>query len=227
MRVSITGQEGFIGYHLYNSIKYRFPDIKLIDFKKDLFKDETKIDNAISKSEIIVHLAGINRHEDQEFLYNENMGLAQKIIDSIKRTNFSGKLLFASSTHEELNNPYGRSKKTIREYFQDQSLTCGFDFLGLIIPNVFGPYCKPNYNSFVSTFSYNLINCKNNELIEDKKIPLLYVANLVDEIISLFNSKPNPKKNIKEDINIKVSEVNKILENFNDNYFHNGVYTKT
>ncbi len=222
MKVTITGQEGFIGYHLYNTIKYKHQEIQLIDFKKDFFNNENKIDKVFNHSDIIIHLAGINRSEDQDYLYSQNIILGEKLIHSIKRTNFKGKLIFASSIQENFNNHYGKAKKTIRELFLNESVNIGFDFEGMIIPNVFGPFCKTNYNSFISTFSENLINGKRNTIIEDKTIPLIYVNNLVDEIITSFDSKSNPKKIIKEDINIKVSEVAKILNDINENYFNNG-----
>tara|TARA_B100000575_G_scaffold46581_1_gene33727 strand:- start:13442 stop:14554 length:1113 start_codon:yes stop_codon:yes gene_type:complete len=223
LRIIITGQEGFIGYHLYNSLKYRFPELKLLDFKRSFFKDENLIDKAFNKSDIIIHLAGVNRSQDQDYLFSENISLGQKIIKSLKRINFQGKLIFASSTQEELSNHYGKAKKTIREFFFSESVNCGFDFIGLIIPNVYGPFCRPNYNSFISTFSKNLIDGIKNSIIEDKQIPLIYVGNLINKIISSFNSESNPKKIIKEDTNIKVSEVNKILEDYNQNYFINGI----
>lgn len=226
MKVAITGQEGFIGYHLYNSIKYKLTDIKVIDFNRKFFKDESQIDNVISKSDIIIHLAGVNRSKDQDYLYNENVTLGQILIESIKRTNFKGKLIFASSIQEEESNNYGKAKKATREFFHNQSLIYDFEFVGLIIPNVYGPFCKPNYNSFISTFCNNLINRKRNKLIDNKEIPLIFVGNLIEEIISSFNSKSNPKKIITEDKKIRVSEVNKILEDFNDNYFNNCIIPK-
>ncbi len=222
MKVTITGQEGFIGYHLYNSIKYQLEDIQIINFNKELFSNDNKIDKVIIESDIIIHLAGINRSEDQNYLYNENINLGEKLICSIKRTNFRGKLIFASSIQEDFNNHYGKAKKITREFFYKESVNCGFDFVGLIIPNVFGPFCKPNYNSFISTFSDNLINGRINSIIDDKVLPLLYVKNLIDEIITSFESKSNPKKIIKEDVNMKVTEVSKLLDEFNDHYFING-----
>ena len=222
MRIIITGQEGFIGYHLFYSLKYRHPELKLIEFKRTFFEDENLIDKAFSKSDIIIHLAGVNRSEDQDYLYSENTSLGQRIINSLKRINFKGKLIFASSTQEELKNHYGKAKKTTRKLFYNESINFGFDFIGLIIPNVYGPFCRPNYNSFISTFCKNLINGNKNKIIEDKQIPLIYIGNLIDEIVNSFSSRSNPKKIINEDTNIRVSEVNKILEDFNNNYYSNG-----
>ena len=116
------------------------------------------MDNLISNSDIIVHLAGINRSSDPEEVFNINYNISKLIKDSIERVNFSGKLIFASSIQEDYGNQYGNAKKESRELFIESSNRFKYDFCGLIIPNVFGPFCKPNYNSFISTFSHNLIH---------------------------------------------------------------------
>ena len=121
MRVLITGRSGFIGYHLHNTIKYKRTDIQLIDFEKNFFENEELIDNALNNSDIIVHLAGLNRHDDTEFLFKQNILLSQKILDSIKRVGFKGHLIFASSIQEYEENPYGNAKKISRNLFDQES----------------------------------------------------------------------------------------------------------
>ena len=73
MKVTITGQDGFIGYHLYNHIKYKSKDLSLLDFQKFFFESKENIDNIISQADIIIHLAGLNRSNDDDFLYNQNL----------------------------------------------------------------------------------------------------------------------------------------------------------
>ena len=222
MKLTITGQDGFIGYHLYNNIKYKRPDIEILDFKKDFFLNDTKIDQILSEVDIVIHLAGINRSDDQDFLYNQNLLLSAKIIESIKRVNFKGKLIFASSTQEDLDNDYGKAKKKSRELFFHESKENQFSFIGLIIPNVYGPFCKPNYNSFVSTFASNSTLGIKNTVIEDKKVPLIYIDNLIKEIINSIKDKSNSEKQIKEDVKVYVSEVKSLIEDFNKIYFQKG-----
>lgn len=222
MKVTITGQDGFIGFHLYNSIKYKYPKIDLIDFRKDYFKDSTKIDRIFKKTDIIIHLAGINRHDDEKYLFDQNILLGQKIIDSLIRVNFKGKLIFASSIQENDETLYGKAKKLSREMFFKESVKRGYKFIALIMPNVFGPFCKPNYNSFISTFCQNLIKGEKNNIIDDKGVPLIYVDNLIQKIISSFKTSVSDNIIIKEDLIIEVSKVKTILEYFNNNYFQNG-----
>ena len=222
MKLAITGQNGFIGSHLYNTIKFQYQDISIIDFENTLFDDPIKIDEVLSNVDIIVHLAGINRAEDQDYLYNQNIILSNKIIESIKRIGFKGKLIFASSIQEKLDNAYGKAKKESREAFYNASKKIGFAFTGLIIPNVFGPFCKPNYNSFIATFCNNSISGKKNAIIEDKIVPLIYIDSLIKKMINSINEKPNSINNINEDISIKVSEVNSLIDEFNEVYFNKG-----
>ena len=221
MKVTITGQDGFIGYHLYNHIKYKSKDLSLLDFQKFFFESKENIDNIISQADIIIHLAGLNRSNDDEFLYNQNLSLTNAIIDSIKRVNFKGKLIFASSILEESGTAYGHAKRKSRELFYNASNKHEFSFSGLIIPNVFGPFCKPNYNSFVSTFCYNLIT--KNELIikEDKEVKLIFINNLIDEILNTINSKPSNNILIKEDSSSSVSDIKRKLENYFQLYLIN------
>jgi len=223
LKLAITGQDGFIGFHLYNTIKIKCPEIEIVKFQKDFFKNDDKIDQLIKGVDVIVHLAGLNRAEDQDFLFNQNLLLANKIIQSIKRVNFQGKVIFASSIQEDLDNAYGKAKKKSRELFSNESKENEFSFIGLIIPNVFGAFCKPNYNSFISTFCNNSISGLENTITEDKQVPLIYIDNLIIDIIKAIKEKSsNFKKVINEDLIISVSEVKKIIGDYYETYFQNG-----
>ena len=102
MKVTITGQDGFIGFHLYNTIKYKFHKIELIDFRKNYFKESDKIDQIFSSTDVIIHLAGLNRHDDENYLLDQNIILGKKIIDSIIRINFKGKLFICSANPSKI-----------------------------------------------------------------------------------------------------------------------------
>lgn len=209
MEVLITGSSGFIGSHLKNTLKYKYSSkFKIIDFDKKEFLDQKLLDDKVKKSSIIIHLAAINRHEDEDFLLKTNINLSKKIIESIEKVNFKGKLIFASSTQESLNNNYGNSKKTSRNLFVESSKKNNFNFTALIIPNVFGPFGRPNYNSFIPTFCEKIIKDKEVEIIKNNQIKLIYIDNLVEIIVRLIKNKTsNNCENIKEDIITTVEEV--------------------
>lgn len=221
MKLAVTGQDGFIGYHLYHNLKFS-GSYKILDFKKSYFDDPIKLDNLISRIDVIIHLAGINRSKNKNDIFTKNMLLTEKLIDSFERTRYKGKLIFASSIKYNENNAYGKSKKKSSEMFFDSSNNLGFTFINLIIPNVYGPFCKPNYNSFIATFCHNSVNNIKNQIKEDNTVPLIYIDNLV----SLINKKIDLQKSedilVKEDININVSRVKNIIEDFKEIYFING-----
>ena len=222
MKIAITGQDGFIGYHLYNTIKYRFPSFKLVNFKKPYFQNQNKIDKIISNVDVIIHLAGVNRDINEESILKKNLFLTEELIKSISRTNFSGKLIFASSVQQKDDNAYGVSKRKSVESFFNASSKYGFKFINFVIPNVFGPFCKPNYNSFIATFCHNSLNKIQNIIKKNKDVPLIYIDNLVKQIIQKITVDSSDEFKVIEDINIKVKEVKNMIDDFNEVYIKNG-----
>ena len=221
MKIGITGSSGFIGYHLKNTIK-QIEDYKLISFEREFFDNDDFLDRFISSCDVIVHLAGLNRHENENLILKTNVDLAEKLSDSISRVNFKKKLVYISSIHEDSKSPYGISKLKSRKILTDCSKKIGFNLSSLIVPNVFGPFCKPNYNSFIANFCDALISNKSPKIIIDDNIGLIYIKSLVSMIISEFNTSPNLKKIIPSEFNLKVSEVLEILNNFKKMYLEKG-----
>lgn len=215
MNILITGSSGFIGKHLKNTLNYQHPNkFTVIDLNQKDFTDQKIVDNKVKQSSIIIHLAAINRHDDQKFLLETNISLSKKIIESIEKVNFKGKVIFASSTQETLKNNYGKSKSISRNLFIESSKKSNFTFTALIIPNVFGPFGKPNYNSFIPTFCTNIIKDQEVKIINNNKVRLIYIDNLIEIIVDEFQNKSsNYLKELKEDITTTVEEVlNKLIE---------------
>jgi UDP-2-acetamido-2,6-beta-L-arabino-hexul-4-ose reductase len=220
LKIGITGKNGFIGNHLVNTIK-QLKKYKVIDFKRDFFNNENSLDKFISSCDVIVHLAGVNRHRDEEFLLNTNIDLSRKISDSISRVNFKKKLIFISSTHENSDTSYGISKLKSRELLIESSKSNGFNLTSLIVPNVFGPFCKPNYNSFIANFCNALVNNNKPKILNDNSVKLIYIQSLISVIFNEFDTPSNHEKFVKNEFKIKVSEVLKILQNFKKTYIEN------
>jgi UDP-2-acetamido-2,6-beta-L-arabino-hexul-4-ose reductase len=110
-KIGITGQNGFIGKHLYNTLGLFPEEFERVDFQKDYFEDSQKLDAFVEQCDVIVHLAAKNRHNDPQVIYDTNIGLVQKLITSLEKTNSKAHVLFSSSTQEERDNLYGKSKK--------------------------------------------------------------------------------------------------------------------
>jgi len=222
MKIGITGVNGFIGWHLCRTVELDNNQFELIDFKREWFNDFKNLDVFVSKCDIIIHLAGLNRHNEESTIYNTNVGLAQSLVESFNRTNFSGQVIFSSSIQEERNNTFGISKKAARELFTKWSNLTGGKFQGLIIPNVFGAFGIPFYNSVVSTFCHQLVNNEVPQIESDTLLKLIYINDLIKKIFKLFNTNTNVNLIIEHTHTIKVSDILKLLSKYKQKYFENG-----
>jgi len=189
IRVGITGQAGFVGTHLFNTLGLTPERYERIPFEDAFFEDDTRLRNFVRRCDVIVHLAGMNRHPDPKVIYDTNLRLVQQLIDAMEKEAVRPHVLFSSSTQEERDNPYGNSKKEGRLLFEAWAMKYQAPFSGMIIPNVFGPFGMPNYNSFIATFCYKLTHGEIPQLIDDSKVKLIYVGSLVRHILELIESK--------------------------------------
>ena len=222
-KIGITGQNGFVGRHLYNTLGLFPEEFERIDFQKDFFEDSEKLDAFVSQCDVIVHLAAMNRHESEQFIYDTNVALANNLVDSLKRTNSKAHILMSSSTQEERNNLYGKSKKEGREAIVNWANENEGKATGLIIPNVFGAFGKPFYNSFVATFCHQLTHGETPTIANDGEVKLIYVQELVDLIIKEIRSeKGTPELFIEPSSTNKVSEVLALLNDYKVKYFDGG-----
>lgn len=222
-KVGITGQNGFVGRHLYNTLGLFPEEFERIDFKKEYFEDQNQLDEFVRQCDVIVHLAAMNRHESEQFIYETNVGLAKKIADSLRRTASKAHVMISSSTQEERDNLYGKSKKEGRETLANWAEENGGKITGLIIPNVFGAFGKPFYNSFIATFCHQLTHGETPTIATDGEVKLIYVQELVDIIISeIREGNSKPEFLIEASATKKVSEVLALLNDYKTKYFDGG-----
>ena len=221
MRIGITGQNGFIGYHLTQTIKYKHSYYTLVPFQKSFFDKESLLAAFVSSCDVIVHLVGVNRAETDEEVYDVNIKLNTVLKKALINANFKGHLLFASSSQEKGDSVYGKAKKESRVLLEETFNFLDGKFTGLIIPNVFGPFCKPNYNSFVATFCSKILNNETPEVIQDAYVPLLYVGNLVEQILEVIRNPKDSLLEIRPDLEVKVKKVLKLLYCFKTSYLDN------
>ena len=223
LKVGITGQEGFVGTHLYNTLGLNPEKYERIDYHISYFQDEEKLQDFVSKCDVIVHLAAMNRHDDAQVLYETNINLVKNLILALEKTHSKAHVLFSSSSQEERDNLYGKSKKEGRELLANWAENSGGKFTGLVIPNVFGPFGVPNYNSFIATFCHKITHGETPEIQQDGEVNLIYVGELVQEILNKIEAGITEKiYSVPYTSTHKVSEVLVKLENFKELYFNNG-----
>ncbi|WKL45042.1 NAD-dependent epimerase/dehydratase family protein [Flavobacterium sp. ZE23DGlu08] len=224
IKIGITGQAGFVGTHLYNTLGLFSDEFQRIDFRKEYFADSTKLNEFVAQCDVIVHLAAMNRHNDPQVIYDTNIDLVQKLIKSLQITNSKAHVLFSSSTQEERDNLYGKSKKEGRELMIDWAKTAGGEFTGMIIPNVFGPFGHPNYNSVIATFSHKLAHNETPTIDVDGDMKLIYVGELVNAILSeIRNGKGKSEIVVEHTSESKVSQLLLLLESYKTQYQDSGI----
>ena len=222
-KIGITGQKGFVGSHLYNTLGLFSEEFERVDFQKEFFEDEDKLDEFTKKCDVIVHLAAINRHDSEQVIYETNVALSNQLVASLKRTTSKAHVLISSSTQEERDTLYGKSKREGREAIVNWANENSGKVTGLIIPNVFGAFGKPFYNSFVATFCYQLTHGEMPTIVNDGEVKLIYVQELVMKIIDEIRSeKSEPELLLDPTSTKKVSEVLTLLHIYKAKYFDNG-----
>lgn len=240
LKVGITGQVGFVGTHLYNTLGLE-PDLfTRIPFEDAFFADSSKLEEWVSSCDVIVHLAAMNRHNEPEVIYQTNIGLVNQLIDAMERTNSTPHVLFASSTQEERDNLYGKSKREGRELLEQWAERNNASFTGLVIPNVFGPFGNPYYNSVIATFCHQLTHGETPKIEIDGEVKLIYVGELVEVMVGKIKDKSKEIKDKSKKIKdkskkikverhdvphtsvIRVSELLKLLMEMKANYFEKG-----
>lgn len=182
--VLVTGSKGFIGKNLLIALK-RISDISVFEY--DIDSNEEKLEEFIKCADVIYHLAGINRPEKIED-YSDNVLFTKKIIDLINKNGKKPLVVFSSSIQAELDNPYGKSKREAEILLENWATSTGSIAAIYRLPNVFGKWCRPNYNSAVATFCYNIARGLDIQIIDpDRVLKLVYIDDIINEFISLIN----------------------------------------
>lgn len=180
-KILVTGSDGFVGKNIVVALnetkKYEI-------FTIDRQNTEDELKKALLQADFIVHLAGVNRPKETKEFYEGNGGLTEKIVRFLKENNKNTPILITSSTQVALNNDYGKSKKQSEEVLIKYSDKCNAKVYIFRLPNLFGKWCRPNYNSAVATFCYNIAHDLD-VWVKDPAIELhlVYIDDLVEAII--------------------------------------------
>jgi len=187
--IGITGQAGFIGTHLFNFFGLKKDEVVRIPFEDIFFEDNSKLEDFVKQCDVIIHLAALNRHNDPQTIYETNVLLVKKLLKALENTGSRPHILFSSSTQEERDNMFGKSKREGREILANWAKENNAKFTGLVIPNVFGPFGNPYYNSVVATFSHQLTHNEEPKIEIDAQLKLIYIGELTELILKAIKDK--------------------------------------
>tara|TARA_A100001015_G_C14993806_1_gene715233 strand:- start:201 stop:1307 length:1107 start_codon:yes stop_codon:yes gene_type:complete len=218
VRIIISGYTGFVGAHLVRNLSLHNSNYKLIFLNKEDFQSGN-FNDKIQIKDFIFHLAGVNRADTEEEVFNSNIEINNSLLNHLEKINFKGGLYFSSSVQEESNTPYGNAKKQGREDLEMLSKKLGFTFYTSLTPNVFGPFCKPFHNSFIATFSYQLINNQSPKIIIDNAVKLIYIDDYISSLLELLGNRVEVI-NLNSVSKINVSKVLEKLKLFCKQHFH-------
>ncbi|MBN3965663.1 NAD-dependent epimerase/dehydratase family protein [Pseudomonas gregormendelii] len=185
MRVLITGANGFVGKNLIAHLQER-KDVEVLRFCRE--DNVASLDSLVSEVDFIFHLAGVNRPEHVEEFKVGNADLTQALCSAIQSSGRKVSVLYTSSIQAEFGNAYGDSKRKAEEALLNLSATSGNQVHLFRLPNVFGKWARPNYNSAVATFCHNVAHdlpvVINNA---DATISLVYIDDVVKKFISVMD----------------------------------------
>lgn len=200
MNILVTGAKGFVGKNLCAELKNirdkkdkTYGDLNISEiFEFDVKTDPVLLDTFCQKADFVFNLAGINRPKEQSEFMSGNFGFAETLLTTLKKYKNTCPVMISSSTQAALDNPYGQSKKAGEELMFRYSKETGTKVFVYRFPNLFGKWCRPNYNSAVATFCYNIahdqpITISNRE----NQLSLVYIDDLLAEMIAALKGEEN------------------------------------
>ena len=208
-KVLVTGSNGFVGKNTVVALKEaKKYEVLTIDRENT----EEQLKESVLNADFIVHLAGVNRPKDTKEFYEGNGGLTEKIVGFLREENKNTPILITSSTHAVLDNDYGKSKKQSEDALIKYSDECNAKVYIFRLPNLFGKWCRPNYNSAVATFCYNIAHDLdvwiNDPAIE---LNLVYIDDLVASIIDIIEDENIVKlSNLDEEVAVTTTGASSI-----------------
>jgi UDP-2-acetamido-2,6-beta-L-arabino-hexul-4-ose reductase len=213
MRILVTGSRGFIGKNLVLALNTSGHDT--IELHSDSTPEDLRI--GLLEAEAVVHLAGINRPTNPDEFHIGNVEFTERLLSEVAKCNASLPTIFASSIQAELENDYGKSKRKAEECFLRHATKHRSSSLIFRLCNVFGKWCRPNYNSVVATFCHNLTHGLPLQVVDaTRQLSLVYIDDVVEAIKgAILNPMPDARYGTIDPVyTITVGELRDVLSEF-------------
>jgi UDP-2-acetamido-2,6-beta-L-arabino-hexul-4-ose reductase len=189
MRALVTGSRGFLGSNLVTHLRER-PDVEVLEWHRG--SADGDLERLVASADIVYHIAGINRPKDPAEFTTGNAGITGRVVAAAKASGRRAPIVLSSSTQAALDNPYGHSKRAAEDAVLDYAVAEGAACAVYRLPNVFGKWSRPNYNSAVATFCHNVVRGLP-ITVNDRAAPLrlVYVDDVCREFLGLIDA-PRP-----------------------------------
>ena len=212
MKVLVTGSQGFIGQNL--CIFLREQQHEVLEVHRETPQSDTL--SYLQRADFVFHLAGANRPLNPQEFQSGNIDLTEFIVNGLKDSNNNAPIIFTSSTQAEIDNDYGVSKLAAEKLIQSYSTTTGAASYIYRLPNVFGKWCKPDYNSFVATFCNNVLNGCDISIHDPKAaVRLVYIDDVCASFLKILDDKVESGfQEVPVEFNTTVGEVANIISSF-------------
>lgn len=227
MKILVTGAKGFVGRNLCENLKNirdgkdrtRGVDVEEI-FEFDIDTPKEKLSEYCKTADFVFHLAGVNRPKDEKEFMEGNFGFTSELLETLKKFENKATVMISSSIQAALDNPYGKSKKSGEDLLFKYGEENNVKIMVYRFPNLFGKWCKPNYNSVIATFCHNIahdlpiqINNPSHELT------LCYIDDVVDELIRALKGEENRHDNfcrVPIEHNVELGKIAKLIYSFKE-----------
>lgn len=220
-RIAISGSDGFIGQHVrFFLLPYeKSGKVQVSVISKKTFADDDALRGALASADVLIHLAGMNRGDDTD-LYAVNVGLARKIIAACTSVNAHPHIVFASSVHATDDSAYGRSKREaasiLTQWGKDEKTPVAV----LMLPHVFGQFCKPYYNSAVATICHQIAHGEPSEIRPDAEVELIHAHDVARRIYKAVESSESGEIRV-GGVPMKLTDVYDLLRRSYESYAAN------
>lgn len=227
MNILVTGAKGFVGRNLISQLRniqygkaknYAISGQEIKVFEYDIDSDPAELEVYCKDADFVFNLAGVNRPKDPVEFMRGNFGFVSQLLDTLKKYDNRCPVMISSSIQAELDNPYGESKRAGENLLFNYAKETGAKVLVYRFPNLFGKWCRPNYNSAVATFCHNMAHDLPIQVNDPSVLMrLVYIDDVVDELIAALSGKEHKEGNfcyVPTIHTITLGEIVELIESF-------------